>query len=139
MPVSSTSIDAIFCPASAPPANDDSAALGRVLDRVVDQVVENLAEAFLVGPHEAARLLRLGDELDSLGVGGRPMIRKALVDHFLNRHRHDLEHLLRRLDPRERQHVENQMVQPIGLLLIRSTNVTLASRSSSAPLRSVSA
>ena len=45
------------------------------------------------------------------------MVRETLVDHLLNRHRHDLEHLLSRLDPREQQHVENQVVQSIGLLL----------------------
>ena len=57
----------------------------------------------------------MNGERDALRLGGRALAFEAGADHVGHVDRHDLERLVVGLDAGQHQHVEDQVMQPVGL------------------------
>ena len=91
----------------------------RVLDRVVDQVVEDLPDRLLVGQDQSLSIQAAGikGERQVLGFRPTPMPLKARLERGNQTQRSVLEELLARIESSQAEHVQDQLVQPVHLLV----------------------
>ena len=118
MPVSATSM---LTASSVAVASHARPSLPRgVLDGVVDQVVDDLADGLLVGEDhglvvQPARVERRGSRF--LVCGAAAVRLDARFQHRDQVQRSVVEDLLARLEPGQAEQVEDQLVEPLGLLV----------------------
>ncbi len=102
-----------------PPNNRYRTALGRILDRIVDEIIEYLAETLAVGANAAG-----GIRWNAIGVcmkcnafrfGRATLAFQTSAGDFRHVDRRYFEGLNVRLDASQHQHVDDQMMQPVGL------------------------
>ena len=99
--------------------NADLSPFRRVLDRVVDQVVEDLPDRFLVRHDQglAAQAAGIERERQVLGLRSSPVPFEARFEHGDQAQRAMLEELLAGIEPGQAEHVQDQLVQPVRLLV----------------------
>ncbi len=88
--------------------------------RVVDQVVEDLADRLLVGQDQASRRRALPGSKASARLLASARSRcdfDARLEHRGQAQRPVLEEFLARFEPGQAEHVEDQLVEPVGLLV----------------------